>query len=67
MQEHLITPPANHSYQFRTRNILERLSTGIDADTFKQVKDDLDVLTWKADKQVKALKDQLQWMQEAHI
>ena len=72
MKEHLITNPLPNSYQLRCRNALERLDiifagcTGEDADMareiFNQAKVELDILTWKADKQVQALKAKIQWL-----
>ena len=69
MKEHRTTPPLPNSYQFRSRNTIERLdfifarctgkNTGKSRELFVQVKEDLDILTWKADKQVQALKDQI--------
>ena len=69
MKEHRITPPLPNSYQLRSRNTIEQLDIlfarcrGKDAgkarEIFAQVKNELDILTWKADKQVQALKDQI--------
>ncbi len=74
IRENRINPPLPRSYQLRTRHALEELNSIFHQCADKnnteikeilvQTKENLDVLAWKADKQVQALKSKIQWLEE---
>ena len=74
--EHLINTPLPHSYQAHTREALESLvaifksyngnDAAKDVEIFNRVKNELDFISWRSDKQIKALKDKIKWLDETN-
>ena len=62
LNEHKALDPQPGSYQQQCRDALSRLSTT--KELYMGVANTIDWLSWKADKQVRGLKDQIAWLKE---